>query len=627
MNTTMTPMEQLEAYAAVAWRPEDLIEVRALPTERDGGPRPSSFWTKAGELAGHVERLAAMNAEGLNVYAGILPRLADGGTKDADTAAGRVVWADFDRTGPRAAWQAATDAGMPAPSMAVNSGHGAHLFWALTDAAAPADIGGLVGDMAALLGSDSTVKNPSRILRLPGLTNHKPPVAPCILLYADAARRYTFADLRARVPTARLEHAHAPSVAAGSQDALTERARRCVARIDGAAEGRRNSEAFRVAALVRNDFGLPDGDAWELLCAWNGRNTPPLGESELRSVFASGAKYARHTPGEKAAASCRGSHVEPAPVIPTAVTEDDLVDMRGELDAQKRGERRTLPLPWKRVGTLSQALRPGTLCVIAGPAGTGKSFFTLAIAQAVHGGLAPWRYLPLEDRRTDLKFRLLAMLAGDYSMIEVDEAGAAAREKALEMYGATVADMAAFVCENPRVGNKDGDGKTVVPPLPHEAVTDWIGRAVGEGARVVFVDPVSQIEFDGQEPWKAEAHFVRRTLALAGDSGATVVLVAHTIKRGGRSAGFPLTLEDIQGSAMIGRLCQCALILDAHDPKESTVYRAAGMQELVEHNRTLTIAKARNGCGTGQRVAFRQEVGFPEFSELGVIAPAGRTKA
>jgi hypothetical protein len=186
--------------------------------------------------------------------------------------------------------------------------------------------------------------------------------------------------------------------------------------------------------------------------------------------------------------------------------------------------------------------------------------------------------------------------------------------------------MAAFVCENPRVGRKDGDGKTIVPPLPHEAVAEWIGRAVAEGARVVFVDPISQIEFDGLEPWKAEAHFVRRALALAGDSGATVVLVAHTIKRGGKNAGFPLTLEDIQGSAMIGRLCQCALILDAHDPKESTVYRAEGMQELVEHNRTLTIAKARNGRGTGQRIAFRQSGDAPEFVELGVIAPARKVK-
>ena len=314
MSATRTPEEQLAAYAAVAWTPEDLIEVRALPTQRDGGPRPSSFWTRAGDLAGHAERLAAMNATGLNVYAGILPRLAEGGTKDAETAAGRVIWADFDAVDPRAAWKRA-GARMPPPSMAVNSGHGAHLLWALEDAVAPGEVCGLVGDVAALLGSDATVKNPSRILRLPGFTNHKPPAAPCVLLYADPARRYAFADLRARVPAAPKADAPAPAAVAGDGDALTERARRYVAAIDGATEGRRNAEAFRVAAVLRNDFRLPDANAWALLCEWNARNAPPLGESELRAVFASGAKYARHAPGAKAAAPRRESRAEPPPAI------------------------------------------------------------------------------------------------------------------------------------------------------------------------------------------------------------------------------------------------------------------------------------------------------------------------
>ena len=72
---------------------------------------------------------------------------------------------------------------------------------------------------------------------------------------------------------------------------------------------------------------------------------------------------------------------------------------------------------------------------------------------------------------------------------------------------------------------------------------------------------------------------------------------------------------------MIGRLCHCALLLDAHDLKVSTVYRPGGLREDVEHNRTVVIAKARNGAGTRQRLAFQQDSTAPRFDELGLIAP------
>ncbi len=118
------------------------------------------------------------------------------------------------------------------------------------------------------------------------------------------------------------------------------------------------------------------------------------------------------------------------------------------------------------------------MCILAGPPGTGKSFFTAHIALAVHAAEVPWRYLPLEDRRTDFKWRLLAMLAGDYRMIEDDAEGAAWRQENLERFAAALEDLTPHVCENPRVGCKDADGKTVVPALPFGAVLDWIARGV-----------------------------------------------------------------------------------------------------------------------------------------------------
>ncbi len=184
MNTvTLTAQDQLSIYANLVWRPDDLIEVRCLPNERDSQDKPVVFWTKAGGLPACHKRLADINAKGFNCYVGILPRKAKGGKSDADCLGGFVIWCDFDNTDPRDAWRKATAAGLPSPSMVINSGHGAHLFWSLTERTDPAAISALVADLAALLCSDPTVKNPSRILRLPGFTNWKPPIANAVLLH------------------------------------------------------------------------------------------------------------------------------------------------------------------------------------------------------------------------------------------------------------------------------------------------------------------------------------------------------------------------------------------------------------------------------------------------------------
>ncbi|MGO8705032.1 MAG: AAA family ATPase [Candidatus Brocadiia bacterium] len=523
--------------------------------------------------------------------------------------------------------------------MAIATGHGVHLLWRLAEKTAPALLSELVADLAALLHSDSSVKNPERVLRLPGFQNWKKPVAESRLLFADPARRYAVALLRAAVPAAVAERPAlapdapqgAPARTGGNSEAVAhvlERARKYLATIPGAVKGGRSAAAFRVAAILRNDFRLPDASAWPLLCEWNQRNAPPLDERELRAVFQSGGKYAKHARGAKAdaprKAPAHSGGSEPARVIISAAAGDgDLTDMRAELAAQRDGTRRTLALPWKRLDNLSHFLRPGTVGILGGPTGTGKTFFNAHIALAVQAAEVPWRFLPLEDRKVDFFWRLLAILAGDYRMIEDGAEGAAWRQENLDRFAAPLEDLMPFIAENPRVGCKGADGKTFVPALPYGAVLDWIAAACEQSARVLFVDPLSQIDFEGREPWKAEAEFIRKALALMADAGATLILTCHTVKRGGKSATLPLSVEDLQGSAMIARLCHTVLLLDSHDAKTSTVYRAGGLREDVEHNRTLLVAKARNASGTRQRIAFTQRSDAPVFDEHGVIAPRG----
>ena len=305
----LTAQDQIAQYAAVAWQPEDLIELRCIPTDRESGA-PVSFWTTASVLLTQFERLKSLNVQGMNIFAGILPRVNEGGRTDADCAGGYVVWADFDGVTPEEALRIVEAAGLPRPSMVVNSGHGAHLYWALDNlwttgvGVEPAKISALVGDMAALLGSDPAVKNPSRILRLPGFTNWKNPVADCTLLYADLALRYPFDQLRAIVPGARPSCTDTPQAGGGRPEEsgadIVRRATLYAASVPGANEGGRNAAAYRLAANLRRDFSLNDTLAWSLLEDWNRKNLPPLRENELHAVFESAGRHAKHAPGAKA---------------------------------------------------------------------------------------------------------------------------------------------------------------------------------------------------------------------------------------------------------------------------------------------------------------------------------------
>lgn len=62
-------------------------------------------------------------------------------------------------------------------------------------------------------------------------------------------------------------------------------------------EGERNATAFRLAAWLQRDLALDASAAWSWLCQWNGRNTPPLPERELRACLTSARRTGRHAVG------------------------------------------------------------------------------------------------------------------------------------------------------------------------------------------------------------------------------------------------------------------------------------------------------------------------------------------
>ena len=297
---TKTPSEQLAAYAAVAWEPEDLIEIRPLPPW--GG---SQAWIKANELASLSDKLQTISDRGTNIYAGICPRNKIGGSKAIDVDGGRVIWLDFDDCPPEHALKICGDISLPPPSMAVMSGHGCHLFWRLDSWTPKAELSRVIIDLISLLQTipnshiDKGASDPPRILRLPGFINHKAPKALAHIVF-DSSTRYPI-SLFDSFLASKIK----PIPQAIAETADTQNARKYPAKIPGSSKGGRTNTAFKVACVLVNDKCLSDADALGLLIEWDAYSNAPsiasdYGMEEFSKIIQNAHRYAKQPKGNKA---------------------------------------------------------------------------------------------------------------------------------------------------------------------------------------------------------------------------------------------------------------------------------------------------------------------------------------
>jgi len=200
------------------FEPDDLLEVRFMPSKR-------RIFATTSALPTYLELLRRENGQGQNVYLSANPRRRQGG-KAADVALARSVFADLERIEPAAASLRISEAGLPLPTVMVNSGHGVHAYWRLAEPMTDLQLWKPVQkQLAALLQGDPKVFDAPRMMRLPGFTNHKPPPAQCVLLDADPLRRYRLDDLLQQSEPSNgsnraIEHTDAMITSVGSADSV-----------------------------------------------------------------------------------------------------------------------------------------------------------------------------------------------------------------------------------------------------------------------------------------------------------------------------------------------------------------------------------------------------------------------
>jgi hypothetical protein len=184
-------LKQCRQLFAAIFEPDDVIEFRTLK-------QVAKRWTRADDIGSAIEELERFNAAGRHCYFGANPRIADGGSTNDSVAAVRCLFADFDGgVDVEHARQQINLAGLPTPTAAVTSGGGVHCYWRLDQPLNRLeDFKRLQQDLARAVGSDGSVNDLARIMRLPGLVNHKYAHKPMAkLLECDASRRYSLERL------------------------------------------------------------------------------------------------------------------------------------------------------------------------------------------------------------------------------------------------------------------------------------------------------------------------------------------------------------------------------------------------------------------------------------------------
>lgn len=304
-GTGTTTSEQLHAFASVVWEDSDVIEVRCLPYEKpknQDDPGTIRYWIPAQELPDLVPELRRVAVRRYNIYAGLNPRKHNGAASDDGVAMARCLAVDSDPAnggGDVAGLvERIANAGLPRASLVLRSGNGCWAVWRLAEAMTDLDAWkGIQKRLILALGTDHTVHNPERIIRLPGFINLKPGKAPRLayVVDADPAKRYSLEDFAVlpMLPDPKPAPTPCPTFpSSATRPDLLRAAMQYVGKAKVCGEGGRNASAFRLAGhafAFRTGEGeaLGEAEVLELMRGWNARNAPPLPDDELVEVVRS----------------------------------------------------------------------------------------------------------------------------------------------------------------------------------------------------------------------------------------------------------------------------------------------------------------------------------------------------
>ena len=290
-------------------------------------------------------------------------------------------------------------------------------------------------------------------------------------------------------------------------------------------------------------------------------------------------------------------------IIAKAKPLGPLDKLHRRMDAIVTGAYRLVHWPWPVLTSLTAALLPGTVTLLAGTVGASKSFMTLQCVIYWLNENESVSYFCLEGDRPFHLTRALAQLTGVAGYTDTDWV----KDNPLIVRPAIVEHSQELERLSRHLWTSDNLGVELL-----EQVNEWIDGQAKLGRRIIVVDPITMLARSGK-PWISDLAFVKAAKRTAEDYGCSILLVTHPTKD-----TLEPTLQNLSGGAAYQRFVDCVITLQNHEPKKSMVSTPVGTTGM-EHNRMIRVEKARSGRGTGCRLAFDFEPGSLKLKELGLI--------
>lgn len=358
----MDTLSQCIDFLGAIFEPEDIIEFRPLP------PSAGRRWSPLSEIPDIVDWLHRVNADEqqrVHAYFGANPRRGIGASQAEGVKLARCLFADFDGgTDYEDAMSRIKAADLPWPTAILESGGGIHAWWRLDHPMTDAEAWHVrMKAIASALGSDQSICDWPRIMRLPGFINWKHEQRPLsVLKDCDPTRVY---------PLARLARQAVQSVVVQPKS-MSDLTRRFVEEGFTLAAGRRQTMFTVACDLAARGWGVAEATTLimgqmrrvglrqddlddcprQIANAWKRQRLPVLGSADEATPVTDAAEETR-TPTLVDAIDAWVKQEE-TPALPTGLTSLDSIFDGG------------LPL--------------GQMTAIAAAPGVGKSALALQLA-------------------------------------------------------------------------------------------------------------------------------------------------------------------------------------------------------------------------------------------------------
>lgn len=266
------------------------------------------------------------------------------------------------------------------------------------------------------------------------------------------------------------------------------------------------------------------------------------------------------------------------------------------------GKYRVLKTGFRDLDYLSKALMAGTVTIVCGSGGSGKSFWVIQVVAVLTRNGHKVAIYELEDRKATHMSRLAAQEAGDPRVLDPD--WAEENISTLEEYRQAHKDVLDAV-------DKHMDEGPAMPPS-YEEILAWVRAKSDAGYPVIVIDPITAMKCADQ-PWAADQDFLMRAKAIVRDSGARLVLVTHP-----KSGTKKPSMDALAGGMAYNRFPHTILWLEFMAKTEKLEIDYIGLQEV---NRKLHMVKTRNGPGMGLTLGCMFLKGTSlKLEEKGVLA-------